>query len=205
MNSVSSPTFYIQNDWEDILSRVAGEIWVTCKYKDKPGKHGTIIRMNTFSAAGNSSVTATDDFIANLLTYNAIEIGISSSKFTTIFVAPRSVYSNIHKKSVTCLDISESSVCVSVSTSNDSEVVTWLNDDEDVLKVFKEHAGTVYKCKWFPSGRVILTCGADMNLKIWCSETCRCPVTLRGHTKAVTDACFVDKGRNIISVSKYEN
>lgn len=64
--------------------------------------------MNTFSAAGNSSVTATDDFIANLLTYNAIEIGISSSKFTTIFVAPRSVYSNIHKKSVTNLN----SVCM---------------------------------------------------------------------------------------------
>lgn len=77
-------------------------------YSDKPGKHGTVIRVNAFSAAGNSSVMATDDFIANLLTYNAIEIGISSSKFTTIFVAPRSVYSNIHKKSVTNLN----SVCV---------------------------------------------------------------------------------------------
>lgn len=62
--------------------------------------------------------------------------------------------------------------------------------------------GDVYKCRFFPSGVVVLSCGADMVLKIWCANTARCPVTLKGHTAAVTDVCIVDRGMNVISVSK---
>lgn len=65
------------------------------------------------------------------------------------------------------------------------------------------HVGEIYKCKFFPSGVVILSAGADMMIKIWCAVTGACPVTLRGHSMAVTDLAIVDRGRNIISVSKY--
>jgi WD40 repeat protein len=69
-------------------------------------------------------------------------------------------------------------------------------------RTLEGHVGDVYKCRFFPSGLVVLSGSADMQLKIWSAETGQCPVTLRGHTAAITDMCIVDKGRNIISVSK---
>lgn len=67
---------------------------------DENGKHGSIVRMNTVGDSHNSSLSATDGFRATLLTYNAVEVGLTNSEFVTIFVAPRSVYSGIHGKSV---------------------------------------------------------------------------------------------------------
>jgi WD40 repeat protein len=65
------------------------------------------------------------------------------------------------------------------------------------------HYGDIYCCRWFPSVKVVLSCGADLRIKIWSADTGECAATLTGHTKAVTDLAIVDRGRNIISVSKY--
>jgi len=65
------------------------------------------------------------------------------------------------------------------------------------------HYGDIYCCRWFPSVKVVLSCGADLRIKIWSSDTGECAGTLVGHTKAVTDLAIIDRGRNIISVSKY--
>ena len=37
-------------------------------------------------------------------------------------------------------------------------------------------------CCFFPSGKVVLSGGADLRLKIWSTEDGSCPVTLKGHT-----------------------
>lgn len=66
-----------------------------------------------------------------------------------------------------------------------------------------EHYGDIYCCRWFPSGKVVLSCGADLRIKIWSSDSGKCAATLIGHTQAVNDLAIVDRGRNIISVSKY--
>ena len=42
-----------------------------------------------------------------------------------------------------------------------------------------------------------------MQLKIWSAETGQCPVTLKGHTGSIMDIAIVDRGRNVVSVSKY--
>ena len=52
------------------------------------------------------------------------------------------------------------------------------------------------------SSHLVWWCCLAVQLKIWSDETGQCPVTLRGHTAAVTDMCIADKGRNIISLSK---
>ena len=57
-------------------------------------------------------------------------------------------------------------------------------------------------CKFFPSGIVILSGGADLRIKIWSAENGQCPVTLLGHAYGISDLCVVDKGRNIVSVSR---
>jgi len=49
---------------------------------------------------------------------------------------------------------------------------------------------------------VVVSGGADCCLKIWSVEDGQCPVTLLGHTGAIQDICIVERGRNIISVSK---
>ena len=39
-------------------------------------------------------------------------------------------------------------------------------------------------------------------IKIWSAEDGSCPVTMTGHTAAVTDTAIVDKGMNIVTTSK---
>jgi len=47
------------------------------------------------------------------------------------------------------------------------------------------HYGDVYACRFFPSGIVILSGGADMQLKIWSAETGQCAATMTGHTQGI--------------------
>lgn len=66
----------------------------------------------------------------------------------------------------------------------------------------KGHGGPVYKSRFFPSGVVVLSAGADGSSRIWSAESGINPVVLKGHSMAVTDVCIIDKGRNVITVSK---
>ena len=43
------------------------------------------------------------------------------------------------------------------------------------------HISDVNTCRFFPSGKVVLSGGADLRLKIWSAEDGSCPVTLKGH------------------------
>ena len=96
----------------------------------------------------------------------------------------------------------------------------------------------MYSCRFFPSGVVVLSAGADMQLKIWSAETGKCAANLVGHRAGnklkcqitsychmtniiwdkcwiylssvsnifsligVTDTSIIERGRNIVSVSK---
>lgn len=44
--------------------------------------------------------------------------------------------------------------------------------------------------------------GADLEIRIWSAEDGKNPVTLKGHTAAVQECVAVDRGRNVISVSR---
>lgn len=78
----------------------------------------------------------------------------------------------------------------------------------------------VYKCRFFPSGLVVLSAGMDMSVRVWSVETGSCPRTFRGHTKgkqqpakltlsaimnilftAVSDLAIVGVGRQVLSCS----
>ena len=52
-----------------------------------------------------------------------------------------------------------------------------------VQRVLEGHVGDVYTCRFFPSGIVILSGGADLQLKIWSALDGSCPRTLIGHTR----------------------
>jgi len=56
------------------------------------------------------------------------------------------------------------------------------------------HAGDVYSCRLFPSGIVVLSAGADMQIKIWSAETGKEAATIIGHRagKDIAASCFTE-------------
>ena len=49
------------------------------------------------------------------------------------------------------------------------------------------HVGDVYTCRFFPSGVVVLSGGADCSLKIWSAQDGSCPRTFIGHSRGEDD------------------
>ncbi|KOB70407.1 putative WD-repeat protein [Operophtera brumata] len=69
----------------------------------------------------------------------------------------------------------------------------------EVLLDLRGHGGPAYKCRFFPSGQVVISAGADGSCRIWSAENGLNPVTLVGHKMAVTDLKIVEKGRNVVT------
>ena len=57
-------------------------------------------------------------------------------------------------------------------------------------------------CKFFPSGIVVLSGGADLRAKVFSAEDGSCPVTLVGHKSGVSDLAIVDRGRNVVTAGR---
>ncbi|KAJ9591875.1 hypothetical protein L9F63_001598, partial [Diploptera punctata] len=193
------PVITLQCDWDDVIRKVNGTVWVCCKFRGQTSYEGKI-HSQGLSNEGIPRVTATEGFSVRAISRSTIQVKHDDSGTTYIFQAPTGVFSGIHSKSVISLDVTSGNLCASVCTENKLHV--WDTRVGLVSRTLEGHVGDVYKCRFFPSGIVILSGGADMQLKIWSAETGQCPVTLRGHTAAITDICMVERGRNIISVSK---
>uniref|UniRef100_A0A1B6C573 Uncharacterized protein n=2 Tax=Clastoptera arizonana TaxID=38151 RepID=A0A1B6C573_9HEMI len=192
------PTLTIQCDWDDFLRKVNGEVWVSSKYKDKQSNYGKLKCTNIVN--GQPTISGSEGFVAEFVSRDIISVHHSDSDSKTVFIAPIKIFTDIHSKGITSMDISSKGY--SVSTCQDGKLHVWDFGKEEIKMALKGHVGEIYKCKFFPSGEVILSTGSDMQIKIWCALTGVCPVTLSGHVMAITDLAIVEKGRNIISVSK---
>lgn len=195
---IPAPVISIQCDWDEVFRRVNTEVWVACKFRGQPSFQGKI-RSRDLSREGIPQVTATNGFTVCEISRNTIQVKHESGHIC-IFVAAFSTFTGIHSKSVISLDATSGGLCVSVCTGNKLQI--WDTRQGLLRRTLEGHVGDVYKCRFFPSGVVVLSGSADMQLKIWSAETGQCPATLCGHTAAITDMCIVDQGRNIISVSK---
>ena len=195
VNNYDDPILSLQSDWDDLIQLNNKEIWISATFKGKKGIHSKIV-----SQGMNLPICVSNDFSILFCSKTKIEIKYNPTGHVFIFIAPVKTLVNIHKDKISSLDISPKGWGISVSVEND--LVLWNSTSGEILKILKGHVGDVYKCKYFPSGVVILSAGADMQLKIWCAESGICPVTLIGHKAAITDFSIVDRGRNVISVSK---
>jgi len=88
-----------------------------------------------------------------------------------------------------------------VSSSAEGSLLVWTLSNGEVRRNLTGHISDVNAAKFFPSGLVVLSAGADLRVKIWSVENGKSPVQL-GHLSGVTDVCVVDKGRNIVSVCR---
>uniref|UniRef100_A0A1B6KVJ0 Uncharacterized protein n=1 Tax=Graphocephala atropunctata TaxID=36148 RepID=A0A1B6KVJ0_9HEMI len=189
----------LQYDWDGVLWKLEGEAWISYKIKDEKSIQGKL-RCTQITSNGLPKLTASSGFSVEKVSRDSLQVKFKDAPFATTFIAASKVYSGIHKKGITSLDISPKGL--SVSACKDNQLVVWDFNQGELKCTLAGHVGDVYKCKFFPSGAVVLSGGADMQLKIWCALTGACPVTLVGHTMAVTDFDFIGKGKNVLSVSK---
>ncbi|XP_014674763.1 PREDICTED: proteasomal ATPase-associated factor 1-like isoform X2 [Priapulus caudatus] len=130
----------------------------------------------------------------------SIRITHHDSGTTATFLAAGDIFSNIHSNSVLSLDVTTGGL--GVSACSQDKLIVWETSTGQVRRMLEGHVSSIYTCRFFPSGIVVLTGGADMQIKIWSAETGQCAATLTGHTGGITGTAIVDRGRNMVSSSR---
>ncbi|XP_025421198.1 proteasomal ATPase-associated factor 1-like isoform X2 [Sipha flava] len=191
-------SMYIQHDWEECIRSIGNKVWISVKQRNNPSIHGHLV-CKSLKVNGLPIIQGTNGFEVESVSSYAIQVKQTSCTLVTL-LSPYRVFKDVHNTSITSMDVIGNQ-CV---TASDSVLKIWNSLDYEKEKeiTMTGHYGDIYCCRWFPSVKVVLSCGADLRIKIWSADTGECAATLTGHTKAVTDLAIVDRGRNIISVSK---
>ncbi|KAK2715233.1 hypothetical protein QYM36_010022 [Artemia franciscana] len=182
----------IQHDWDEVLKE-KGKIWISFKYPGEIAVQGHVDFSGPMALA--SSGFEVIDFNACLLKLKHIE-----SSVMCVFLSPKQKLDSVFKKSTDNLDVTSGGL--GVATSSGSDINIFDTATGKVLRTLQGHLGEVRVVKFFPSGIVVLSGGADFQLKVWCAKTGSCAATFKGHSAAISDVGIVERGRNIVSVSK---
>eukprot|EP00088_Acartia_fossae_P064432 TRINITY_DN7927_c0_g1_i10.p1 TRINITY_DN7927_c0_g1~~TRINITY_DN7927_c0_g1_i10.p1 ORF type:complete len:381 (-),score=68.60 TRINITY_DN7927_c0_g1_i10:879-2021(-) len=185
-------SYSIESGWEEKFQSTdesSSNCWATRKLRDQKGIHVDLHKN------GNEITDESGQVCGHLKSHKVLNLTWESGGVT--FLAPNKCFD--FKKQITSISVSSGGLGL---FSTDNKAVIFDTQDGEVRREFTEHVAEIYCGRLFPSGIVGLTCGADMRLKIWSAADGKCPVTLVGHTKAVTDMDFIERGRNIISTSK---
>ncbi|KAF8778642.1 Proteasomal ATPase-associated factor 1 like protein [Argiope bruennichi] len=164
---VKRPLLSIQCDWDEALREKDGTAWISCKEYGKNSIHGKLTSVKS-SENELHTIEASDRFKVENVTPVSLCLSHEDPNCRCEFFAPNKIFTNSSEK-----------CCKFRSTGT-------------VLRNLEGHIWDVYHCSFFPSGMVVLSAGADMQIKIWAADT----------GQAVTDAAVVDRGKNIVSVSK---
>ncbi|KAL9969515.1 hypothetical protein ACROYT_G021737 [Oculina patagonica] len=204
INIVEIPKLNIQWDWKEALRNPGGKAWISCSRINQPTIYGELVkaRDSEDNVDPNSlTIEASDGFSVTNVDKTGLTLSLSAEGCSTKFVSPRAAFTNLHKKSIRCIDVSPGGG-LGVSSGDDGTLLVWDTSNGVVRHDLQGHISDVNTCKFFPSGKVVLSGGADLRLKIWSAEDGSCPVTLKGHTGGIVDTAIVDKGRNVLSCSR---
>ncbi|KAK0064568.1 proteasomal ATPase-associated factor 1 [Biomphalaria pfeifferi] len=194
----------LQSDWEQTLRERHGKAWVAFKSSAPPSEYSEVIGHGT-SPEGLLYLTSKDkEFSISDITKRSLVVTYSgeNATLTRKFVSPTITFTGLHthKKQVTGLDTTLGGL--GVSCDSEGKLKIWQTSDGEIRRELLGHVGDVYTCRFFPSGIVILSAGADTMIKIWSAESGSCAATITGHKAAVLDSVIVDRGRNIITSSR---
>jgi proteasomal ATPase-associated factor 1 len=64
------------------------------------------------------------------------------------------------------------------------------------------HRGGTHSCKFFPSGKLVLSGGSDLRLKIWTVAEGALAAEFSGHSGGITAVAVVGRGRSVLSCSR---
>ncbi|KAJ3110180.1 Proteasomal ATPase-associated factor 1 [Phlyctochytrium bullatum] len=113
---------------------------------------------------------------------------------------------------INCIDLSPTGSLVFAGGNNGFAAIYDAKDLNKRISI-KSLVGDVMVSRFFPSGKVTLTGGQDMTMKIWNLEsldttTAEGPAiskpsqTLTGHRGTILDVAMIERGRNLVSASK---
>jgi len=198
--TMTDVSFNIESGWEKILGQEAGHntqdtsVWATRKLRKEKGSHIKLIK------SGNqvTSNCDTDGVTGYLLSTRVLNLSWNDHQVT--FLAPQKTFKLT--KNITSISVSKSGL--GLITAQDKAYI-FETQDGTIRREFTEHLAEIYCGKLFASGVVAMTGSADMRIKIWSIADGKCPVTLTGHTQAITSVDMIERGRNIISSSKDGN
>ncbi|CAG9135660.1 unnamed protein product [Plutella xylostella] len=191
------PVITIQCDWNEALKLPNSKVWISSKYLNEKSVHDQLVTaVNQSDGKIKISLSPSYQYVSHS-NLSLVLKHISGVKIA--FVAATKAH-KVHNKAV--LSVAAAENALAVSSCEADQLLVWDSRTNDILLDLKGHGGPVYKCRFFPSGIVILSAGADGSCRIWSAETGVNPVTLKGHTMAICDVEIVEKGRNVISVSR---
>ena len=78
----------------------------------------------------------------------------------------------------------------------------WDFETGDYERTLKGHTDSVQDIAFDSQGKLLVTCSADMSIKLWDFQTYECVKTLQGHDHNVSSVCFVPSGDHIVSSSR---
>lgn len=203
----------IQPDWDNFFKepKVAKEtVWVQFKSSESPAVNGKIFLKSAdvpdLSEFDAQQIGINSEFTIENISkeHNSIHVSYKQSNFITTFIAPVEQYA-LHintknqKQPIHSVDVTENGL--GVSSSSDGSLLVWTLSNGETRRELVGHISDVNVSKFFPSGIVVVSCGADLRIKIWSIENGKSPVML-GHLSGVTDVSIIDKGRNIVSVCR---
>ncbi|XP_053615931.1 proteasomal ATPase-associated factor 1 [Plodia interpunctella] len=195
---VSMPIVTIQCDWNDVIRLPNGEAWISFKYINQTSVHDKLTTTIN-KADGKIKINFTDNY--QYISHGSLSLVVKhvGSGLKVAFIAPTKAH-RVHSKAVLSVGAAENPLVV--SSCEGDRLLVWDSRTSEITQELKGHGGPVYRCRFFPSGVVVLSTGADGSSRIWSAESGINPVTLVGHKMSVTDVTFIDKGRNVITVSK---
>ncbi|XP_059051196.1 proteasomal ATPase-associated factor 1 [Achroia grisella] len=192
------PVVTIQCDWNDVIRLPKGEAWISSKILNQNSVHDKL-STSVNNPDRKIKISFSDNY--QYISHSNLSLVVKHipSGLRVAFVAPTKGH-KVHDKAVLSVAVAENSNVVSACEGD--KLLVWDSRTSEVFLDLKGHGGPVYKCKFFSSGIVVLSAGADGSSRIWSAESGINPVTLKGHKMAVTDISIIEKGRNVISVSK---
>jgi proteasomal ATPase-associated factor 1 len=161
-----------------------------------------------------------DKFDVTILSAHRMHVACSTTGADAMIYAPAQSLSTLHGRTphpIFDIDFSpeplverSSHLCVSCST--DGSVRAWDSTTGQLCRDMEGHVGDVNVSRFFPSGQVVLTGGADTVLRLWYlnltdatvdkPHSGACVATLKGHQGAVFDAAMIGRGRQLYSTSR---
>ncbi|XP_061709182.1 proteasomal ATPase-associated factor 1-like [Cydia pomonella] len=197
--SAKFPVITIQCDWNEVIKLPKCKAWISSKYLNQNSVHDEL-RTSLNNSDGKIKIEFSDNY--QYISHGNLSLVIKHiSGLKTAFVAPTKAY-KVHKKGVTTVSASGTENALAISACDGDQLLVWDSRTGEVMLDLKGHGGPVYKSKFFNSGVVVISAGADGSCRIWSADTGVNPVTLIGHKMAICDIAIVEVGRNVISVSK---
>uniref|UniRef100_A0A1I7XT02 WD_REPEATS_REGION domain-containing protein n=1 Tax=Heterorhabditis bacteriophora TaxID=37862 RepID=A0A1I7XT02_HETBA len=167
----------VQSDWNYVLKEVAfPKFFIGIRRADEKHKFFNI----QYTRHGYEVEDADEYHIKVEVTPQTLRV--STPTIDTLFIAPDDEIGNVHPSAIRSMDVScTGNMIVSTDSSGNMSVINSMNGD--VLRKLEGHIMDIYKCRFFPSGMVVLSAGMDLTVRVWSVETGQCVRTFKGHTQ----------------------